>query len=73
MALRDMVKRSMQSDTLVDQQLGLREARVFLAEGTIGFAAVDSDISGFDRSLLGQKYGEVWQQNFDSTFHNSYG
>ena len=59
---RDMVKRIMQSAMLVDQQAGLREARVSFAEGTRGFAAVDFDISVFDQTLVGRLYGDVWQQ-----------
>lgn len=59
---RDMVKRGMRSATLLNQQLGLREATVSFAEGASGFAAVDFDISICDQSLLGRNYGEVLQQ-----------
>ena len=59
---RDMVNRVLQSATLMNQNLGLKEATVSFTEGARGYAACDFDISIFDQRLLGKKYGVVWQQ-----------
>ena len=59
---RDMVKRVLQSATLLNQQLGLKEATVSFMKGARGYAACDFDISVFEPRLVGKKYGEVWQQ-----------
>ena len=59
---RDMVKRVLQSATLLNPQLGLKEATVSFVKGARGYAACDFDISVFEQQLLGRKYREVWQQ-----------